>query len=536
MSLTERAKAGSTAPLRLEWRYNGTNDWKESSAIAKIDKDGLYLSLISGAHSGEDVGFPQPKIEYRTVDLSSAAVIATSVAATAASQADQQRAISSHVDANAMASRQLVHQQYDIDDQKQALAARDLELNAEKGALQGQWQVALTKLQADREALATHRERTLADIESAQNDLADASAAQRNVLNATISELRKTLIANKADAEAKKQENEAATKQFESKVERLEAIMLGNQMDYESAKKARKAAESSTAAQPTATQLTELMAKAISSSLNPLLARLADLEGPRTHASKKKHTVHNVDESDNSDDETLTTNADEARHATDVDDPTSCKNACTRWCQRDKDLEHQERATSAFLCVEGGRPLFETEWRRRLAVKPAAPEYHSVMVNDTIDRLLCAFDLLAASRDCVRDAKLKYLAHKNMRLNIEAAVKLRLTLNGADGTSFPILAAKIRSARNANRRGKVAYVSMDTIFTDIMAKQKKKEFGGAPRGGGGRRFDRRDDRRDFNRRDDGGRDVRRDSSRRRDNSSRPPGKRPARPVDDPEES
>jgi hypothetical protein len=153
--------------------------------------------------------------------------------------------------------------------------------------------------------------------------------------------------------------------------------------------------------------------------------------------------------------------------ATDQEDEAACLRAISRWQKRDRALEYEQRATSAFLCLEGGKAHFEAEWRRRLQLSALNRPHMTVTVNEHISRLLCAYDSLVAAAGS--SPKAVYLAHKTMRLTIEAATKCRLTLAAAPAAAYTMLDAEVLDARNKNRRG-LPYRSLDAIVAKVIAK------------------------------------------------------------------
>jgi hypothetical protein len=167
-------------------------------------------------------------------------------------------------------------------------------------------------------------------------------------------------------------------------------------------------------------------------------------------------------------------------YATDPNNEESCKKSLAFWTTTDRRLESTEQATSHMLSTELSRTTFEAEWRRRLRPRPSGPEYHYQLVEDMLVRLLSAFDCAAIH---FADSPIaEYNVRKALRLALEAATRLRLTLQGVDSKAFPAFTEALRKARMKNRSKKAAIEGLDCTFTLIAAKHaqthtQKKEWG-----------------------------------------------------------
>lgn len=101
---------------------------------------------------------------------------------------------------------------------------------------------------------------------------------------------------------------------------------------------------------------------------------------------KPKSTPRRAFDVDKNEDES---SSDEDSHvgATDEESEHSCRNAPSWWEQKEKYLDFNDRATSAFLADKLSPENFEEAWRRRLKLKPSSKDFLNPLVEDMLRRL-----------------------------------------------------------------------------------------------------------------------------------------------------
>ena len=182
------------------------------------------------------------------------------------------------------------------------------------------------------------------------------------------------------------------------------------------------------------------------------------------HLHQEPHqTNRDIDDQDSSDSE--------GAAATDEESVTACATANRRWSKLQRQLPTTERASGHYAAISMPAALFETEWRRRLRILPS----HADHIPDVVEQ--CILSLTTAHRAATlaknsEDQMLRYATHKCLSIAIFAAARLQLRMANVTSDAYAHFAAECKKATAKNRRGKTAYVSNDTIVTQITASKK----------------------------------------------------------------
>ena len=450
---------------------------------AGFSRGQLAIKIKDGEYANEVVAFPQPGVEYCSVDpvrelASAIATAATTMSAEAASSRRERQAQRRHIETT---SEHLSIQTSAVDALQQRLATerevqrlRADELSAQEQSLVDQqnelskkFAVAMAQLTSERQTLADTREELLASLEKAQQAVTSATAEQAMTLKEQREAIERRLAEVKREQERKKEEERHEKEMHSRRIADLEALIR----DKRERSRGREDAVIS-AIEKIGARMGRLEQQVLTLQQAPAPAQPGTV--PRTtHKSSK------LDSDSDSDDAA----------ATDEDDPVSCSRAIARWTKRERQLASSEKATGPYSSLSLPTDSFVTEWRRRLS---DPPRHMKEIVENTIELLTHAHKS-AVLVQTAQSYVLRYSVHEQLRLVIGNAGRLQLRLAGTlKSAAYAKLDSELKLARMKNRRGKAAFVGHDSIITTICGNEKlqrppprNESFRGRGRGGRG---------------------------------------------------
>jgi hypothetical protein len=175
----------------------------------------------------------------------------------------------------------------------------------------------------------------------------------------------------------------------------------------------------------------------------------------------------------------------DAGYATDEDKEDSCRGALRHWRQLEACIEYNERHMGAFVSTELPKNDFMAAWRERLRLLPSSPLYLQGAVTKQLGRLAVAFDVAMCDFGD-GNARLEYLARKNLRLQLEDAGELVLRISGVDAAGYTEYSNLLVKSRRTNRTRKSGYVGLDSIIADVLTKHRTKRSQNKANGEGGK--------------------------------------------------
>lgn len=521
----DQQRAGEPGSLvTFAFRQTDEQAWHRATAVAVRDPhtQGLYLQCVDGVARGMSLEFPQRGIQFSDFRIDMTRISAEYLAAVTKCQAfslqafqqvvqahtaqlgAQQDAIQRYEERICFEQDRLHEEQERVQQERAELIAKQDAFNTEmlngrralfdlqesvkaterevrqrqedlqrasatdKLQLQERIQEAKTKLQAEQQAIRTKKaelreseKAILVKEQDLQKQLEDLTAKQQRIEAANAATLR-SLEERKLQLSGARRAVADREVEVERRAQALKNRETAANVRHEEALSHREAVagirpdvlvppHQTSVSSIDPTVLATQIAQAVAVALLPLLQK--------SQAQPPAPVVHDVDAFDHS--------QKQDQGATDVDDPSSCQTAMLRWKRRDAALDYEQRATSAFLGVDLPKSTFEAAWRRRLALPANRPAHYGQIAEDMVSRLLLAYDAVLAIPET--QFRAKYIAYKNLRVSLEAASKLRLTLSGCPASAYGKFDADVSEARAKNRRGP-SYKSLDTIVSAVMAK------------------------------------------------------------------
>ena len=487
-SRTLAAQAGRR--VELYWRHRGDATWRHTIGTVEVDEHGVPSLVYAEEGHSQSLSFPGRGIEF--ANIRTAEAVATLVHTLQREQqsldaerrrldrtredvTDQQRELFAQQD---QIQGQIDQEWRVINEAKDGLRAQELELRAAKEAATRATATEKEKLEARAREVQAAYESAKQRLTQQQNEgrerikqIEDREEALQRRANELDAQLRRreeavrtreaSLLQHQQDLQADQRQRDEREREREQERERMREWERehNERRDRENDRQLTRGAEM----------------KQLTAVLSSLVARIDNIERGRTRENPEVVDNHSSSSSSSSDDDA----------ATDDNTEESCNKANKRWTKLERQLQTNERATGTYASAACEPTYFEAEYRRRMRIPPSAPAHYVDVVEAHLQVLVGAHRLVKLLHEQKASAKVCYAAHKQLRLAQIQAGRIQLQLANANSEAYQQYDSELNSIHRKNRRGKTAFVGIDTILSKIVSVKKytKNQRGG---GAGGR--------------------------------------------------